>query len=356
MNLDLNERIKVFCELGEILKYYTSKQRLNKYEKYYRKLDKSRVKAEEENPWFTQDNIENALKGIAHLLEKKQLEQWVNSYSELKKQANKPRKIGVVNAGNIPFVGFHDFLSVLMTNNIYYGKLSSKDKRLPKTISEILTDINPKFKKHIEFEDENLKKFDAIIATGSDNTSRYFEYYFSKYPHIIRKNRNSIAVLTGNESDEQLKKLADDIFLYFGLGCRNVSKIFFPKDYKFNRLFENFNHYEQQLKQHNKYANNYEYHRAIYLMNHIPHLDNGFVLLKEDSSLSSPIATIYYEMYNDINEVNNTLETQKDQIQCNVSDSPVINNSIPFGKSQKPNLWDFPDNIDTVEFILSLNE
>ena len=356
MALNLDNRIELFSSLGELLLSYCNNKSNAKNKNLYNILDYKIEKARQQNPWFTNKNIFAALRNIGLSLGKKQIKKWLNKYSELKKQVNNPLTIGIVNAGNIPLVGFHDFLTILITGNIYYGKLSSKDKELPKAIAEILIEMEPELKKYIFFEEENLKKFDAIIATGSDNTSRYFEYYFSKYPHIIRKNRSSAAILTEDETDEELKKLADDIFLYFGLGCRNVSKLFVPSGYSFDRFFENLNHYKEELKQHNKYSNNYDYNRTIFLMNQTPHLDNGFVLLKEDPALSSPIATIFYETYSDLEQVNNYLEAQKEQIQCVVSHSNIIKHALPFGEAQKPSLWDYDDNIDTVEFILSLDK
>ena len=355
MSLTLNKRIDAFSELGEILRSYSDNNRIDRYEKYYRILDRRKKTAEEENPWFTEKNIMQALKNTGFTLETQKISEWINSYSEFKKQDKEPRIIGVVNAGNIPLVGFHDFLCVLISGNIYYGKLSSKDKELPGAVSEILIDLEPELENYIRFESENLKNFDGIIATGSDNTSRYFEYYFGKYPHIIRKNRNSAAVLTGNESGEELKKLAEDIFLYFGLGCRNVSKIFIPQGYQFNSFFENIQHYEEELKQHNKYSNNYDYNRTIFLMNKTPHLDNGFLLLKEDTGFGSPIATLFYETYTSIKTVKESLNAQKENIQCIVSSHNQIKEAISFGESQKPGLSDYADNIDTVQFILSLN-
>jgi hypothetical protein len=352
--LELSDRINVFSELGSILKTYASNERQSQFGKYYQILDQRTARAQEQNPWFTEENIRHAFISLAEALQKSELEHWISLYPELKKQVNQPLKIGVVNAGNIPFVGFHDFISILITGHIYLGKLSSKDKEIPIAIREILTDIEPKFNERIHYTEERLSNFDAIIATGSDNTSRYFEYYFSRYPHIIRKNRNSAAVITGKESDAELKKLADDIFLYFGLGCRNVSKIYFPQNFPFNRFFENINHYESTLRQHHKYLNNYEYNRTIFLMNKIKHLDNGFVLLRENTALSSPIGTLYYEMYSDIQKVRKELDDLSEKIQCIVSDTQFISDSIPFGSSQSPRLWDYADHVDTVQFILSL--
>lgn len=353
--MNLNKRIEAFAELGRVLKSFETKQYQESYKIYYDWLNHAMQKAEEQNPWFTQNFILTAFNKLGSTLEKNKIEYWLKQYSELKKQKQAPKIVGIVNAGNIPLVGFHDFLSVLITGNFYQGKLSSKDKELPKVIRDILIDLQPKFKERIEFKENNLEDFDAIIATGSNNASRYFEYYFGKYPHIIRKNRSSAAVLTGDETAEELKALADDIFLYFGLGCRNVSKLYVPENYTFKKLFENLDHYEY-LRQHHKYANNYEYNRTIYLMNKVPHLDNGFLLLKEDFGFSSPIANLFYESYADLDRVRETLENQKEKLQCVVSKPDIIKGAIPFGKSQEPDLTEYADNVDTVKFLLSLKK
>ncbi|MFP4603949.1 MAG: acyl-CoA reductase [Bacteroidales bacterium] len=354
MQLSINERVNLFATLGKILKTYADNNKEKKFREYYSILDNILPLAEEQNPWFTQQNILSALANLGTALQKDKITRWLSYYPELKKSNKKPLTIGVVNAGNIPFVGFHDFVCILITGHVYYGKLSSKDKEIPGAIRQILVKMEPEMEKYILFENETLKKFDAIIATGSDNSSRYFEYYFGKYPNIIRKNRNSIAVLTGEETDKDITKLADDIFLYFGMGCRNISKIYIPHKFSFKHFFQNINHYEEELKQHNKYMNNYEYNRAIYLMNQTPHLDNGFLLLKKDEGLSSPVGTLFYEEYTDINNLNNKLQMQKNKLQCIVSNSGKIKDAIDFGKTQTPELWDYADQIDTIKFLLSL--
>ena len=354
--MNLQERITSFKKLGEILQQFTSTRNAPLKKSLQTFLEKKVHEATLQNPWFTQTDIHSAFHGLSKMLETDKLNTWINQYPELKKQIITPRKVGVVNAGNIPLVGFHDFLATLLTGNYYIGKLSSKDNILLPAIRDILTDISPEFKDYIHFEEHLLKDFDAIIATGSDNSARYFHYYFGKYPHIIRKNRNGVAVLPPDYSMEELKRLANDIFLYYGLGCRNVSKIFFPEDFIFKHFFDQIEHYGNQLINHNKYANNYEYHKSIFLMNQEPHLDNGFVLLKPDTAFSSPISTLFYETYQNRKEVEQRLETQTDQIQCVVSRPGFIGRSIPFGKAQFPELWDYADNVDTIEFLLSLHK
>jgi hypothetical protein len=348
--MELKKRINAFVKLGDFFRKFSDHK--NEDNDHYEKLSRIVLNDHQFNPWFTKENINLAIMAIGNSLKESNIHKWLSQYPELNLE-KKSKRIGVVTAGNLPLVGFHDFISVLITGNIFVGKLSLKDDRLLKFIADYLIDTNAEFKNLIFFEENQLTTFDAIIATGSNNTSRYFEYYFGKYPHIIRHNRNSIAVLTGSETHEKISLLADDIFQYFGLGCRNVSKLFIPEGYNFNLLFEHINHY-QHLYQHNKYANNHDYNRSVYLMNQTTHLDNGFVLLKEDIQMASPIAVLYYEFYKNIERVNQYIEVNEDQIQCVVSESVQVKNAIPFGKAQQPELWDYADNVDTLKFLLNL--
>src|SRR5690606_755395 len=210
----------------------------------------------------------------------------------------------------------------------------------------------PEFKNYIEFTEDKLENFDAVIATGSNNTSKYFEYYFGKYPNIIRKNRNSVAVLSGNETEEELKQLADDIFQYFGLGCRNVSKLYVPENYNFEKFFKAMFSWKEIIHNH-KYINNYDYNKAVYLMDSFPLLDNEFMLLKEDKGFSSPISVVFYEEYSSFENLSNELKEQAENIQCIVSKAG-IKNEIPFGKAQNPELWEYADGVDSVAFLLKL--
>jgi Acyl-CoA reductase (LuxC) len=347
--MELIQRIKSFVQLGEFLRDYSSGEIESVRSK---ELDDIVINDRIYNPWFTEQNIKDAIKAIGESLSSEKLNLWINKYPELDKQ-KKTRIIGVVTAGNIPLVGFHDFITVLISGNKFLGKLSTKDNRLLKFIVDYLIELDKEFESLIEFTEDKLENFDAVIATGSNNTARYFEYYFGKYPHIIRKNRNSVAVLTGDETKEEIELLAKDVFSYFGLGCRNVSKLFIPADYSFENFFENIEDYSY-VYQHNKYANNYDYNKSVYLMNQIQHLDNGFVILKEDENLSSPIGVLFYQHYNKIDDVNKFLEMNKDQIQCVVSNQDIVNDKIPFGKAQQPELWDYADNVDTMSFLLNL--
>lgn len=302
------------------------------------------------NAWFTTEEVERSLSALSRMLAEDDLETWFKDI----KLSRSPKKIGLILAGNIPLVGFHDVLCVLATGNIALIKLSSSDdKLLPALLAELLR-IEPLLNGHVIYTDR-LKDFDAIIATGSNNTSRYFEYYFGKVPHIIRKNRNSVAVLTGNESRDEIEALGHDIFDYFGLGCRNVSKVYFPESYQIKDFFEPLEIFRPIIN-HFKYNNNYDYNKSIYLVNAAKHLDNGFLLLKEDTSLSSPLAVLYYEHYKNLNELENLLQQQEDQIQCVVSKAAIkLNTGLSgFGQSQHPKLWDYADNINTIEFLNNL--
>jgi len=343
--MNLNERIKAFKLLKRSIDEITDIN--NTKHQIFKQISRE---AENRNPWFTRQFIRYALMSVSGSLHPENIEKWLSEYPDMQKQ-NTPKNIGVVMAGNIPLVGFFDMLCVLMSGNKFIGKLSSKDDVLMKFIADMLIDSENRFKDFIVFEEGFLKDPDAIIATGSDNTSRYFEQYFGKYPNIIRKNRNSVAVLDGNESDEQLRSLADDIFLYFGLGCRNVSKLFIPAGYDPECLLKNTDHYKF-IKDNNKYANNYDYNRSVFLVNNIKHTNNGFVLLKESEDLSSPIAVIYFEYYKDKAGLEQKISTNRDKIQCIVSET--YENSIPFGDSQKPQLWDYADGIDTMRFLIGI--
>jgi hypothetical protein len=304
------------------------------------------------NAWFTPESVFKAVKSIGEMLNPQSLTTWLANYNIDLNRTSK--KVGLILAGNIPLVGFHDVLCVLITGNIALIKASSQDARLIKYVLQMLIDIDSSFKDQYYFV-ERLENFEAIIATGSNNTSRYFEYYFGKVPHIIRKNRSSVALLTGNETKEQLFELGHDIFDYYGLGCRNVSKLMVPKGYNFNFFFESIEAY-QPIINHHKYNNNYDYNKSIYLVNSDKHFDNGFLLLKEDNRLASPLAVLFYEYYNDLNSAQKQLEEQSENIQCIVSAAPlqVKNQVVDFGMSQQPALWDYADNIDTIEFLLTI--
>jgi len=301
------------------------------------------------NGWFTPENVYFSIQSWSKALTEENLENWLAGYDFNNLNS---KTIGLILAGNIPLVGFHDFLSVLISGHTVLIKTSSNDQKLLPFLANYLMVLNPKLKDRISFTDEKLANFDAIIATGNDNSARYFEFYFKDKPSIIRKNRNSVAVLTGNESKEQLEALGSDIFTYFGLGCRNVSKLFVPENYDFKNFFEAIYNYKDVIY-YPKYANNYDYNKAVFLMSNFKLLDNEFLTLKEDSSYGSPISSVFYEYYNDFATIKNRLDIDTNKIQCLVSDN-LFENSIRFGETQTPSLSDYADNIDTIKFLISL--
>jgi hypothetical protein len=304
------------------------------------------------NAWFTRESVLNAVPAIGKSLNADDLSEWLSKYDLSK--SNSPKKVGLILAGNIPLVGFHDVLCVLITGNHALIKASTQDARLIKQVLNMLVSIDNSFADKFSFVDR-LVDFDAVIATGSNNSSRYFDYYFGKVPNIIRKNRNSVAVITGNETKEQLYNLGHDIFDYFGLGCRNVSKLLIPKGYDLATFFEAIEPYNEIIN-HNKYGNNYGYNRSIYLVGNEKHLDNNFLILREDESLSSPLAVLFYSYYDDIKSVEHLINAEAENIQCVVTTAPlqVKSQVVDFGQSQQPKLWDYADGIDTMDFLANL--
>ncbi|QNK63049.1 acyl-CoA reductase [Pedobacter sp. PAMC26386] len=302
------------------------------------------------NAWFTVDEVKRSLSSLQEMLNLTALEKWFEQITV----SQNPKSVGLILAGNIPLVGFHDILSVLATGNIAVIKLSSSDSQLLPALLKQLIVFEPLLSDRIVYA-ERLKDFDAIIATGSNNTSRYFDYYFGKVPNIIRKNRNSIAILNGQESIEDIKLLGHDIFDYFGLGCRNVSKMYIPEDYQIKNFFEPLEQY-QDIINHFKFNNNYDYNKSIYLVNTVQHFDNGFLLLKEDEGLSSPLAVLYFEKYKTLDQLTEKLITMQDNIQCVVTNTTVKLDvdTVTFGQSQHPQLWDYADNVNTIEFLNKL--
>ncbi|WP_343643468.1 acyl-CoA reductase [Chryseobacterium sp.] len=301
-------------------------------------------RSEIENPWFTIDNQKFALQQWTDLLTEENIKNWLGNYSISKIS----KRVGLILAGNIPLVGFHDVISVILANHIPVIKLSSKDKYM---IPFLLKKWNEFSNENVAFEFvEKLENFDAVIATGSNNTARYLEYYFKNHLNIIRKNRTSVAVLKGDETDEELQFLAKDIFQYFGLGCRNVTRIFIPQDFVIDRLFENFLGF-QDIINHNKYANNYDYNRAVYLLNQDKFWDNNFVMLKEDDKLFSPLSVINFSRYESLNDVKSFIAENEENIQCVVAKEELEMNAIPFGEAQNPGLDTYADNVDTMKFL-----
>ncbi|RED45858.1 acyl-CoA reductase [Seonamhaeicola aphaedonensis] len=353
--MQLEERINAFIKLGEFLSQFsndvvTKKETIECNDLFFDGFKHQLKLAEEHNGWFTQENIRFSLKSWVEALTQSNLNKWLEPYCL---QDVDSKQVAIIMAGNIPLVGFHDFLSVLITGHRVLVKQSSNDKHLLPYLAKYLEYIEPHFKGRISFTEEKLEHFDAVIATGSNNTARYFEYYFKGKPSIIRNNRNSVAVLTGHETTDDLKNLSEDIFRYYGLGCRNVSKLFVPKNYNFDAFFESIYHWHPIIEE-TKYANNYDYNKAVYLMSEFDMLENGFLMIKEDTSYASPIATLFYEYYEDVNLLKEKLSTDSQQIQCIVSKG-IFENEVPFGATQKPQLWDYADRVNSVEFLLSIS-
>lgn len=352
--MTLETKKNVFIELGKFLSQFSENENTRidsvlKNDLFYESFIDLIHLSQSHNGWYTPEQVYFAVQSWAQALTEENINQWLLGYAIDSKE---PKTIALILAGNIPLVGFHDFLSVLITGNNVLVKTSSNDQHLLPFLAKYIIAIEPEFENKITFVDGKLENFDAVIATGSNNTARYFEYYFKDKPSIIRKSRNSIAVLTGKETKEQLKALGEDIFRYFGLGCRNVSKLFVPKEYSFNAFFEAIFAY-QDVIHYEKYANNYDYNKAVFLMSNFKLLDNGFLTIKEDTSHASPISSVFYEYYEDLENLQNRLESESENIQCIVGDNS-IKNSIPFGQTQSPKLWDYADNIDTISFLLTI--
>lgn len=341
--MNTKDQISGLVKLGKYILEFLEKKQENfnsDDEEFQAKLNRAEI----ENRWFSQENLRFCLQNWADLFTEKNLENWLQEY----RIAKDSKKVGLILAGNIPLVGLHDILSVVLSNHIALIKLSSKDKvLLPFLLKkwEEFSGVNLQ----IEYV-EKLEDFDAMIATGSNNTARYLEFYFKNKLSIIRKNRTSIAVLSGNETDEELQLLAKDIFMYFGLGCRNVTKLFVPKDFKLDRLFENFVGFSEIIN-HNSYANNYDYHKAILLLNQDVFWDNNFVMMKEDAALFSALSILNFSRYENIAEVQEFIEENIEQIQCIVAKPELQLNSVNFGQAQYPKLDDYADNVDTMRFL-----
>jgi hypothetical protein len=338
--MNQHERVSAFVQLGVAIQSLSESE---KQELFWR--------VENKNSWFTKESCQAALDGIVSMLAADKLQKWLQEYRNL--DALTPRSIGIMMAGNIPAVGFHDLMSVLISGHIACVKLSSADEILMKWIVKTLIAIEPRFQDLIQIE-EMLKGKDAYIATGSDNSSRYFSYYFGKYPSIIRRNRTSVAVLTGTESTTDLQDLGKDIFQYFGLGCRNVSKIFIQSKDQLQHLLDSLEIFSS-ITRHHKYVNNYDYNKSILLVNREDHLDNGFLLIRESSEMVSPISVLFYEIYTDLDQLKDKLDEMKDHIQCIVSNSDSIQGCVPFGGAQQPDAWDYADGVDTLSFLKKLD-
>lgn len=345
-----NQRIELLSAFGLVLDdicqskaFLDSKQNIE--ESLYHKLSDAIQTAHSYNGWFTQNNVIAALQGIRSWLTDEQLNSWLNNY---RIAASTPKKIGLIMAGNIPLVGFHDFLAVFLSGNKAQIKLSSDDNVIWPIVVDVFKSIDGAFSDWIEVV-ERLAGFDAVIATGSNNSATYFESYFGKYPHIIRKNRTSVAIIDGSESTDELTRLGEDIFAYFGLGCRNVTQLLVPKGYDMTSFFESIYGFNDIIN-HHKYANNYDYNKAIYLLNSEDLLDNNFLLVRRSAELNSPIGVLFRHEYENEAEIDAYLKTNAEKIQAVVG-----KNYIPFGQSQSPTLMDYADGVDTMKFLTNLS-
>ena len=346
---DFKERLIAFSELGTLFKENVDKKENKKFPEWDTVLEKTLIESHSYNSWFTIDNLKLSLKNWSNSLQENIISDWLSKYNIEDKSS---KKIAIIMAGNIPAVGFHDLLCSLLLNFDCIVKLSSEDKLLIPFIVKFLESRNEKLKNKVTFESEKLKDFDGVIATGNNNSHRYFDYYFSKYPNLLRKTRHSIAVLDGKESDNDLSELSNDIFNYFGLGCRSVSKVFIPYGYDLDLLFNVFFRHKEVVN-HNKYVNNFDYNKAVYLMSKEKFIENGFIILKEESKLGSPIGCLFYEFYNDKKEITKLINNNSDSIQCVVSNIN-FNTNIKFGQTQCPNISDYADNNDTIKFLLKI--
>lgn len=343
--MNVEKRKKAFVELGKRLGRIGAGEPSELW-------DAAMNMAHVKNGWFTEENVRTALSGISSMLDEKLLDKWLSDYSL---RDDEPLKtVGLVMAGNIPLVGFHDLLCVLITGNKAMVKCASIDDQLPLTLLEELRDVDEELASRVNIIDWKLENFDAVLATGSDNSARSFEYYFGKYPNIIRKNRSSVAVLDGSETSDDLMALGRDIFRYFGLGCRNVSQIMVPKDFDLVKFLAALQPWEA-INNHHKYRNNYDYHKSIFLVEKIKHLDTGFLMLNENVSVHCPVSVLNFVRYNSEKERDELLSANTDQIQCVVSKLKLDLATIPFGTAQEPELWDYADQKDTMKFLLDLN-
>lgn len=336
--MHLNERIAAFEQLG---KYILSDDEA---------LKNAIQRAYLNNNWFTVESCKMQLQTIATAyLDGVKLHNWVKNYTLLCEDKLPIKIVGIVCAGNLPLVGFHDILSVLICGYTAQIKLSEKDKELPLFLLQKLIDIQPLFTPCIKIVSK-LENFDAIIATGTNQTAAHFRTYFNKYQHIIRNHRNGIAILTGTETEEDLFNLGKDVFSYFGLGCRNVSLLFVPKNYNFTSLINAWQVFKEILMNHNSYRNNLDYQRTIYLMKQTPMIDIDFVNMTENDSLYSPVSCLHYTYYDDINEAYTYINKHEAQIQCIIG-----KDYLAFGKSQLPELDDYADNTNTLAFLTQLD-
>lgn len=348
--MTLQQRKAAFVQLGLFINRHLTNNWQPKEERFHNDLQKLTEVAFSYNGWFTSDNINRALQGLVVMLDKDALDKFTSSIIE----PDEVKTVAVIMAGNIPAVGFHDMLCVLLSGHNILIKVSSDDPAFIPFFAGMLIYFEKDFAPKINFSEARLNNFDAVIATGSNNSAKHFEYYFGKYPNIIRKNRTSIAVLNGKESEEELKELGKDVFYYFGLGCRNVSKLYVPEGYIFDKLFEAFYDFKYVIDN-KKYNNNYEYNRAIYLLELLPFLDNNFLMIKESTGLHAPTSVLFHESYTNQKELVDKIGPIRQNLQCIVTNFEIEGvKTIAFGKTQEPTVFDFADDVNTLDFLKTI--
>ena len=341
--MTLDQRIEALHSLG---------RRLERPDEFLEALMK---RTEFHNGWFTLPAQQRALRSITkQFLDGNYLREWTANYPQLSAPAPRPpRTVGLVLAGNIPLVGMHDLVSVFMAGHRALIKLSSKDPYVLPYLIRLLGEVDERTRPYFRIS-ENLAGFDAIIATGSNNSSRYFEAYFGKYPHIIRRGRNAVAVLSGEESREELLALGDDIFSYYGLGCRNVSKLYVPDGYDFDALLDVL-HEWKTLQNHTKWKNNFDYNFAVLMLNKERFHHNGAVIVREDEGMASHIAGLYFTTYTNLGDVARELRARSEEIQLIVARPGTLDlPTVEFGHAQQPALTDYADGVDTLAFLAAL--
>ena len=344
--LSLNQRIQVLADLGERIQF-----ELN-HSPYNEAFENLLNKVNQRNPWFTKESVVQSLSVWANLLESNNLNHFISRYETVLFEKKNDKVVLLILAGNIPLVGLHDVICSFLSGSKSMIKVSSKDALLLSYLIEQIKTINSTASDYFEISETKAQGFTHVIATGSNNSARYFDHYFSKFPNIIRKNRSSLAIITPETTDTELEYLANDVFQYFGLGCRNVTQLCVPHSFDFDRLKNAFNSYATIIN-HNKYANNYDYHKAIALMNGDPFIDFEFILLQNKSMLKSPLGVLHYNFYENVTEVDSYIQEHRADIQCVVSSQSTSFNEVNFGQTQQPKLWDFADQIDTLQFLLS---
>lgn len=345
--MDLKQRMTDFVRLGALMRTVGDVHLMEADKSANRRFKTLIERERHHNGWFTPKNVQSAFRSMGESMTEKKMKRWLAAYPTLE-ETRSERNVGLVLAGNIPLVGFHDVLCTLLSGHHALIKCSRDDNRLLPVLLEALVEINQAWASRFTFIPHRLEQFDAVIATGSNNTARYFEQYFSSVPHIIRKNRSSVAVLNGEESPDELEAFGEDVFAYFGLGCRNVTKVFLPQDFDIDRLFAGFYPYRDIIN-HAKYANNYDYHKALWLLNRDELIENGFLLVKEDEQLVSPVGSLFLHRYKNEAEVSKWLEAHRAEVQCVVGRKYIL-----FGEAQQPELWDYADAVDTMAFLCKL--